>query len=169
MEGRFWGHQRLLGPHDDPGLVLEVLSVRGPIAAAPGRLLVRVGLNEELRKDLDPLVAQARGAEVVVSPDGPELLADRFPGADQQAFLRAAVEKLPTDPETILTSDTILELLADGYLESPALDPEALRSVARQLPLRDVNLDDVLELRAVSDDELRAVVPTWKGRPTPND
>lgn len=164
LEARFWGDQRILQPGEDPGLVLQLVTSRGPVPDGPGEVLATASLNEELRRELDPLVAAARGAEVVVAPDGEELLARHAPTADQRDFLRAAVEQLPTDPETVLTSATILELLADGYLTSPSLDPAALRSVAAQLPLRDVNLDDEFELRAIDDATLAELVPSWSAR-----
>ena len=57
-----------------------------------------------------------------------------------------------------------LELLADGYLAAPSFDPDALREVAAHLPLRDVNLDDEFELRAIDEGTLAELVPSWSGR-----
>lgn len=161
LEARFWGDHRILAPGEDPGLILALVTSRGPVPEGPGEVIAEVALNEELRKVLDPLVAEARGAEVVVSEDGEQLLAERYPDADQRDFLRAAVAALPDDPETILTSDAVLELLAEGYLALPALDPDALRTVADGLPLRDVNLDDQFELRVIDEADLAELVPSW--------
>lgn len=161
LEARFWGEHRILRPGDDPGLVLQLVTSRGPVPEGPGEVLAQVSLNAELRELLDPLVEQARGATVVVSPDGEAILAEHAASPDQRDFLRAAVEQLPEDPETVLTSAAILELLADGYLASPALGPVALRELAARLPLRDVNLDDEFELRVVDEATLAELVPSW--------
>ena len=155
---------RILRQGEDPGLILQLLTARGPVADGPGEVLARAHLNAELRATLDPLVAQARGAEVVVAPDGEEILRRLYPRTDQQDYLRAAVANLGEDPESILTAPPVPPLLAAGYLRSPALDPDALRTVARGLPLRDVNLDDEFELRAIDERTLAELVPSWAGR-----
>jgi hypothetical protein len=95
----------------------------------------------------------------VPSDAAEDLLAGYDP--EQAAFLRGAVAALPTDPETILTSTEILDLLLAGYLDEPALDPEALQQVRDGLPIVDVNLDDEFELREVDEGILAELVPSW--------
>ena len=165
LEARFWGDHRILREGEDPGeLILQLVTSRGPVPPGPGEALAHVSLNPELRKDLDPLVAAASGARLEVSDDGEALLAERHPDPIERDFLRSVLAALPERPESVLTSAPALELLAAGYLAEPALDPDALRSVAAQLPLRDVNLDDEFELRAIDDAALAELVPSWSGR-----
>jgi hypothetical protein len=121
-----------------------------------------VQLNEELRQVLDPLVEQARGSTVVVSPEADDLLAGRDEA--EAEFLRGVLLALPDDPEAVLTSTPVLDLLIGGYLRQPALDPGALATLRDSLPIRDVNLDDEFELRVVDEDELARLVPSWAGQ-----
>ncbi|MEZ5138195.1 MAG: hypothetical protein R2711_05365 [Acidimicrobiales bacterium] len=165
LEARFWGDHRILQEGEDPGeLILQLVTSRGPVPSGPGEPLARVELNPELRKVLDPLIAEASGATVEVSDEGEALLAERYDDPDQRDFLRAVLATLPTKPEAVLTSPAALELLADGYLAAPSFDPDALREVAAHLPLRDVNLDDEFELRAIDEGTLAELVPSWSGR-----
>jgi hypothetical protein len=162
LEARFWGEHRILQPGEDPGLILHLVTARGPVPEGPGEVLAEVSLNPGLTEVLTPLVDAARGAEVVPSDAADELLSGL--AADQAEFAPLAIATLGDDPEPVLTSFELLDLLIDGYLAEPTLDPDALVELRSLLPVVDVNLDDEFELREVDRATLAELVPSWAER-----
>ncbi len=163
LEERFWGAHRILREGEDPGLVLQLVTAAGPVPAGPGEAVATAELNPEARGLLDPLVAQARGAELVVSDRAEEILAEHYATEGERAFLRKVMAGLSTDPEPVLTSEGSLDLLIDGYFVEPAFDVDALRALRAQLPLAKVNDDDTFELREIDAAALAELVPSWAG------
>ena len=161
QEARFWGDARILEPGDDTGdLILQLVSGRGSVPPGPGETIARFDMNEDLRPELDPLVAQARSAEPVPSERADELLAERFP-EKQHEFVRNLMASIGTSPEAVLTDEGLLQLVADGYYASPVFDPDQIEALQEALPAETVNDDDVFELRVLTPEELAEVDPRW--------
>ena len=90
-------------------------------------------MNEELRPLLAPLVAQAEGADPVPSDQAEALLAQnsRKPIIP---YVRGLMESIGDDPEMVLSDTTRLQMVADGYYESPVFDPDDVEAVLAALP-----------------------------------
>jgi hypothetical protein len=158
-----WGQQRMLDPGDDPGdLILELVSGRGSVPAGPGRTIARVDMNEELRPIVDPLVDDARRFDPVPSAQAEAILAEHYP-PEVRGYIRGVMGNLRADPNTVLTDDELVGLIAEGYYDAPTFDPEELAALQAALPAQTVNEDDVFELRVLTKADLAEVVPTWKG------
>lgn len=163
QEARFWGKQRILHPGDDPGdLILQLVSGRGDVPDGPGRTIARVDMNEDLRGVLAPLVEQARSAPVEPSERAEALLAQQFE-PENRSYVRGLLADLAASPESVLTDEVLLGLIADGYYASPVFDPDQVDALRAALPAATVNDDDVFELRVLTPDELAEVVPAWGG------
>jgi len=161
VEARFWGDERIVKPGEDTGdLILVLQSARGPGPAGPGRTIATFDMNEELRPLLAPLVAQAEGADPVPSDQAEALLAQNF-RKPVIPYVRGLMESIGDDPEMVLSDTTRLQMVADGYYESPVFDPEDVEAVLAELPARIVNDEDVFELRVVTPEELAEMDPRW--------
>ena len=163
QQDRFWGDARVLAPGEDPGdLILVLASGRGSAPEGPGRTLVRVDMNEDIRDLLAPLVETAKSSEVVLSAQAEELLAAQFEPSNR-AYATGLMADIATNPEAVLTDEVLLGLIADGYYDSPMFDPQQVRELQAALPAPTVNDEDVFELRVLTPDELIDVVPTLRG------
>lgn len=160
QESRFWG-RRALQEDEDPGdLVLVLASGRGTPADTPGETIARYDVNAGLRDLVAPLVAQAKEREPVPSAQAEALLAASYDGAALD-YAREALAQISESPEPILTDPGLLQLIADGYFEDPAFDPDLVRDLQAALPARTVNDDDVFELRVLAPEDLAGSIPSW--------
>lgn len=162
QQARFYGDQRILEPGDDPGeVILLLVTGRGSVPDGPGRTVARVDMNEAQRAPLEQLVAMAAGEPVRPSADAEQILAEFAADELEAAYLREVMTTIEDDPEALLTNELLLEIVAAGYFESPAFDPEVVDELQRSLPTTTVNEDDVFELRVLTADDLAEVVPAW--------
>lgn len=158
QEARFWGHQRILHPGQDPGdLVLQLLSGRGSVPAGPGRVIAHYDLNEELRKLVAPVERDARSGPPVLSDQADEILARNYK-PDQYDYVRGLMADLQNTPAPVLTDDRLLSMVADGYYASPTFDARQIRALQAAAKPVTVNEDDVFELRVLTRAELGEVV-----------
>lgn len=160
QEDRFWG-ERAMREADDPGdLVLILASGRGTPADTPGETVARFDVNDDLRAIVAPLVAEAKASDPVPSERAEDLLAASYDGAARD-YARESLAQISESPEPILTDPGLLGLIADGYFEEPAFDPDLVRQLQAELPARTVNDDDVFELRVLAPEDLAAAIPSW--------
>jgi hypothetical protein len=161
QDSRFWGEHRILGDEPPGSVILLLATGRGSVPPGPGRSVARTDLNEDLRDDLDPLVAAVEGAPVILSDQADDILARTFEPA-QHDTISAFMETIDTAPEWILTDERLVSMVRAGYFDSPSFDPEQLDALAAHLPAATINDDDVLELRLLDPSELTALVAGGK-------
>ncbi|MCU1369406.1 MAG: hypothetical protein JWO77_600 [Ilumatobacteraceae bacterium] len=163
QEDRFWGDQRVLEKDEDPGDLILLLATGRGVApeGLSGRTIARYDINDDLRSVLTPLVDQARSADPVPGADADRLLAERYDPMSR-VYAKGLLDDIAFAPEPILTDAKLLQLIEDGYYESPTFDGDQIDELQRLLPAPTVNEDDVLELRVLTRAELADAIPSWK-------
>jgi hypothetical protein len=133
-----------------------VVSENQNLPNAPGELIAIQRFSPERSALLDDLSAAARGTNVELAPGRAAFIKREYTGL-RGLVLKTLLEKLPTDPRTVLKTPEFVQLLLDGLLRSPALDRAKLR---RLLALPDdgntIGNDEQVEVRLVSAAELAA-------------
>lgn len=118
----------LLDPCEAAQVLVVTLGLEG-VEDPPGKLVADVpgapGLD---RAALDRLIAQSKGSEVVLGDDLSQAL-DALPGREGGLVGASFTFNLPTFPEEVLLNARNQALLAEHPPESPALDPDDLRSL----------------------------------------
>jgi len=143
------------------GTALVLVSSFGPSPPGPGRFVASAAVTPAIVGLLDQLIAQARREPIRPSARAATLLARFEPGA--AGVIRAAVEGIDTSPSE-LASRLVLDLLRDGYLESPRFDPTVLDRLLRLLPDESrVWGDDRVAMYELTIDELRTYRPDLFG------
>jgi hypothetical protein len=156
-EDRFWGENREFDPDDDPGLVLQLTTRRGPVRDMPGRVALRYSFNPEINAVLPGLVAQIEAGPATLADDSDDLLRD-LP-KDERPLLQAVLDDMQDKPYEALLNPTVVELLLSGAVTEPTLDREALEVLRDNLPLVLFNADDTFEVQELTADELRNARP----------
>jgi hypothetical protein len=98
----------------------------------PGRTVARLALGVRADRIAAELAEQIAAGPIVVSDRGAEMLEERFdPGA--RGLIESALAYLAVDPDAAVRNGLILQLLRDGYLDSPDLDGDLLDDLEAEL------------------------------------
>lgn len=124
------------GPHrlelaDDPGARIHVVTGTDDLPEVPGETVAELALGREADRLAAELAEQLRAGPIVVSDRADELVG-RYEG-ERRALVELGLLQLETDPESAVRSTVTLDLLADGYLESPTVDPDLVAAMDRTL------------------------------------
>ena len=156
-----YGDHRVVGDKDFDAAVFYRSALPGGMGAAPGKDVFSYDLNAARRAPIAALAKEAKGQPYVVAPDGPAVIRRRYPdNAMQRALGTAAMTRITTDPEAVLSDPALLHLIRQGYLASPKLDPKALAAVDRLPPPRSSWGDEVFDIRVLTPAETRQAFPT---------
>ncbi|HEX7135743.1 MAG TPA: hypothetical protein VF228_24405 [Iamia sp.] len=134
------------GPHrlelaPDPGARVYVVTGSGELPEVPGRTVGSFALGERADRTAAQLVEQLSAGPVVPSDRAEALIAAY--DDDVRPLVEVAVTFLESDPEAAVRNEAVVDLLREGYLESPRLDPDLLDTMAEELGRsRDVWGDD---------------------------
>ena len=122
-------HRLELAP--DPGARIHVVTGRGDLPDVPGRVVARFALGERADEIAAELVEQLRSGPVVRSDEADDLLAE-IP-EDRRGLLGYVMDLTATEPENTVRSTPALELLRDGFLESPRLDRDLIDAMLDEI------------------------------------
>jgi hypothetical protein len=118
-----YGSHRAYRPGTVKGAIV-VLSSKEPIEAPPGEQIYFDTFDDSATSTREKLAEQVRNADVVVSPEGDELIED-LPPAEQ--LLAETIIATPDGYADLLLTDFGLHIVQDGYFEQPRLDPDDLK------------------------------------------
>ncbi|MGI8755042.1 MAG: hypothetical protein ACR2MB_04120, partial [Acidimicrobiales bacterium] len=161
VDRRFYGRHRVLRRGGDPGdLILQLVTGRGYVPPGPGRVILHRDLNPDLNAVLRPFVVRALATAPVRSAGADRLLANHWPTATARRAAAATLARIQANPALVMSDPENLDVLAAGYFTAPALDPARLARARRLLPARELDYQDVFELRVLTRAELRQVAPS---------
>ena len=113
----------------------------GELPEVPGRTVARFALGERADRTAAQLVEQLAAGPIVPSDRADALIAAY--DDDIRPLVEVAVTFLESDPEAAVRNEAVIDLLREGYLESPRLDADLLDTMAEELGRsRDVWGDD---------------------------
>jgi hypothetical protein len=157
VEERFWGENREFDPGDDPGLILQLTTRRGPVLDGSGRVALRLEFNPELNDMLPNLIDQMSAGEVTVA-DTSERTLDGLT-TEERMLLQTVVSDMRDRPARALMNATIVKMLQRGLIEEPQLDEDELAALLERLPGTQFNGEDTFEVRVITKVELRNLRP----------
>lgn len=123
-----YGRSRAVGrkPYD---AALMVVSAPNPPRSLPGRRLRSIDLDSARRGLIAKLARQARGKQVVLSPNAKAILERNSASPQGGLLLSASAAQIAKHPEQVLAEPAVAKLIRDGYFSSPRFD----RGVAAKL------------------------------------